>query len=232
MRTYAIVLGGGSGTRMGMEINKVLMPLRDIPTIVRAIAPFSGLCAGVVVVAREDELALMQRIVERFGLGGAVHAVVAGGESRQASVANGLAALPADAQAVLIHDGARALVREDVIRRVIASVEDHGAGVAALPVTDTIKRASAEGLVLETLPRGELAAIQTPQGFRVADIRQAHALAAQDGYIATDDAALMEHAGLPVRLVQGSPENIKLTTLHDLHLAEAILAARDAEVEA
>lgn len=232
MNAYAIVLGGGSGTRMGAERNKVLMPLRGVPAIVRAIAPFTGLCAGVVVVARADETELMQTVVRRFGLGRAVLAVVAGGEDRQASVQNGLAALPPDAQAVLIHDGARALVTEAIIRRTLESVEVHGSGVAAVPVTDTIKRATPDGVVAETLDRSQLYAMQTPQGFRLADIRRAHDAAQAAGYRATDDAALLEYIGLPVRLVEGSRENIKLTTPFDLRLAEAILAARDEEGEA
>ena len=231
MNAYAIVLGGGSGTRMGVELNKVLMPLLGVPAMVRAIAPFTGLCAGVVVVARADEVELMQTVVHRFGLGRAVLAVVAGGADRQASVQNGLAALPQDADAVLIHDGARALVTEAIIRRALASVEAYGSGVAAVPVTDTIKRAAPDGVVTETLDRSQLYAMQTPQGFRLADICRAHEAAEAAGYRATDDAALLESIGLPVRLVEGSRENIKLTTPFDLRLAEAILAARDEEAE-
>ncbi len=229
MKAYAIVLGGGSGTRMGAELNKVLIPLRGVPAIVRAIAPFTGLCAGVVVVARADEVELMQALLRRYGLGRAVIAVMAGGTDRQASVQNGLAALPQVADAVLIHDGARALVTEAIIRRALASVEAYGSGVAAVPVTDTVKRADAAGVVMETLDRSQLFAMQTPQGFRLADIRRAHEAAEAAGYRATDDAALLEHIGLPVRLVEGSRENIKLTTPFDMRLAEAILTARDEE---
>lgn len=229
MKTYAIVLGGGSGSRMGTDLNKVLLPLRGVPAIVRAIAPFTGLCAGVVVVARAGEAGLVRQLVDRYGLARAVIAVVEGGADRQDSVANGLAALPADAQGVLVHDGARALVTVPVIRRVLESLEQRGSGVAAVPVTDTIKRADASGRALETLPREPLRAMQTPQGFAVQALRDAHALAARDGTRATDDAALLEHAGLPVYLCEGSRENIKLTTVFDLRVAEAILAARDEE---
>lgn len=229
MRTYAIVLGGGSGTRMGAEINKVLLPLRGVPAIVRAIAPFTGLCAGVIVVTRADEQSILKRIVERFGLSRAVCRIVAGGEDRQASVAKGLAALPDDAEGVLIHDGARALVTESVIRNVLAAMEARGSGVASVAVTDTIKRADAEGRAVETLNRDSLRAMQTPQGFRVGDIRAAHDRAERDGYRATDDAALLEHAGIPVYLCEGNRENIKLTTAFDLRVASAILTARDEE---
>lgn len=229
MKAYAIVLGGGSGNRMGAEINKVFMPIRGVPAIVRAIAPFTGLTAGVIVVAREEEQTLMRETLRRFGLGTAVCAVVCGGGDRQASVAAGLAALPDDAELVLIHDGARALVTEDVVRRAIVSTETRGSGVASVAVTDTIKRADAEGFAVETLDRAALRAMQTPQAFRVGEIRQAHEIALRDGYLATDDAALLEHAGMPVALCEGSRENIKLTTRFDLLLANAILEARDEE---
>ncbi len=229
MNAYAIVLGGGSGARMGGELSKVLLPIRGVPAIVRAIAPFTGLCAGVVVVAREADLPLMRAVVARFGLGRAVREVVAGGADRQASVARGLAAVPGDADVVLVHDGARALVTEAVVKRALDSALAYGSGVAAVPVQDTVKRAGADGMVLQTLDRSQLYAMQTPQAFRAADLRLAHGRAAQGGYTATDDAALLERVGLPVRLCEGDRENIKLTTPFDLRLAEAILAARDEE---
>jgi 2-C-methyl-D-erythritol 4-phosphate cytidylyltransferase len=232
MKTYAIVLAGGSGTRMNAEINKVFLPIRGVPAIIRAVAPFTGFCNGVIVVAREGDLPLMRDTLRRYGLlERAVAQMVAGGDCRQASVACGLAALPTDAEGVLIHDGARALVTEAVIRRAVDSLLEHGSGVAAVPVTDTIKRAGVNGQVQETLDRSALFAMQTPQAFRVTDLRLAHALALRDGYNATDDAALLEHAGLPVYLCEGSRENIKLTTLFDLRLAEAILRARDEEAD-
>jgi len=231
MKAYAIVLGGGSGTRMGVEGNKIFLPLRGVPAIIRAIAPFTGLCAGIVVVARAEEVALMRDTLKRYGMANAVLTVVPGGEDRQASVACGLAALPADAEAVLIHDGARALVTEDVIERAMDAVLRHGSGVASIAVTDTIKRADEEGRALETLDRTVLRAMQTPQAFWVADIRLAHEAAQRDHYRATDDAALLEHANMPVYLSEGSRENIKLTTLFDIRLAEAILEARNGEAE-
>lgn len=226
MKSYAIILGGGSGRRMDAGVNKVFLPLRNVPTIIRSIAPFSGLCAGAIVVAAENEIDQMQTMVERYGLSRFVHAVVEGGKERQDSVANALNALPTDAQAVLIHDGARPLITVDVIKRVLASIEAHGSGIASVSVIDTIKRATPTGEVIETPQRSELYAMQTPQGFRVDLIKQAHAKAAQANHIATDDAALLEYAGIPVYLSEGDRENIKLTTTIDLSLAEAILIDR------
>ena len=232
MKSYAIVLGGGSGKRMAAGCNKVFLPLRGVPAIARAIAPFSGLCAGCVVVAASEELAQMREVLKRCGLERFVISVVPGGKERQDSVWNGLRALPQDADCVLIHDGARALVTEDLIQRAIASLERQGSGVAAVPVVDTIKRADGDGRALETLDRSCLYAMQTPQAFRVEDIVQAHLLARRQGYLATDDAALLEHAGLPVYLSQGSRENIKLTTPVDLALADVILQNRLKEAQA
>ena len=226
MSIYAIVLAGGSGRRMGGEENKIFLPIRGIPAIVRAIAPFSALCQGVVVVAQAGEITLMHETIRRFGLSGIVTGVAAGGADRQESVANGLAALPVDAKMVLVHDGARALVTEQVIRNVIESVQAHGTGIAAVSVTDTIKRADAEGRVQETVDRASLFAIQTPQGFWVSELLQAHEKANEEGYRATDDAALLEYAGLSVRLCEGDRENIKLTTPLDKILAEMILQNR------
>lgn len=226
MKSYAVILGGGSGRRMEADQNKVFLPLRGVPAIARAIAPFTGLCAGAVVVAAAAEVEEMRGVIARCGLDRFVLRVVPGGAERQDSVRCGLDALPGDAECVLIHDGARALVTEDVIRRAIESVEKCGSGIASVPVSDTIKRAAPDGRVLETPERAALYAMQTPQAFRVELIRQAHDAARRDGFLGTDDASLLEHAGLPVYLCEGSRENLKLTTPTDLMLAELILAAR------
>lgn len=226
MKSYAVILGGGSGRRMESSVNKVFLPLRGIPAIIRSIAPFTALCAGAVVVAAEHELHDMQELLRRYGMDRFVRAVVPGGSERQHSVYNGLKALPEDAECVLIHDGARALVTEDVIRRAMASVEKNGSGIASIPVVDTIKRANDDGLVLETPDRSSLYAMQTPQAFRLPLILQAHERAQTDGFLGTDDASLLEHAGMPVYLSPGDRENLKLTTPIDLALAEVILNMR------
>ena len=168
MKVCAVILGGGSGSRMGAKQNKIFLPLRGVPAIVRAAAPFTGLCAEAVVVARPEERDEMTVLLRRYGLDSFVKKVVPGGSTRQESVRHGLDALPGDTDIVLIHDGARALVTEDVIRRAMESAAERGSGVAAIPVTDTIKRAGDDGRALETLNRDELRAMQTPQAFRAA----------------------------------------------------------------
>lgn len=231
MSSYAIILGGGSGRRMGSGRNKIFLPLRGIPAIVRAIAPFTGFCAGAVVVAAPGEVEEMKAVLARYGMSRFVSAVVPGGSERQHSVWNGLQALAPEADVVLIHDGARALVSEQVIRSALLSVAEHGSGVAAIPVVDTIKRACDDGLVQETPDRSSLYTIQTPQAFRRELIVQAHEQAQRDGFLGTDDASLLEHAGLPVYLSPGDRENLKLTTPMDLALAELLLQLRQQKEE-
>ena len=226
MKSYAILLGGGSGRRMESSVNKVFLPLRGIPAIIRSLAPFTTLCAGAVVVAAENEIDEMNAVLRRYGMSRFVKAVVPGGSERQHSVWNGLMALPEDAECVLIHDGARALVTEEIIQRAMQSVEAHGSGIASVPVVDTIKRAEKDGLVIETPDRSSMYAMQTPQAFRLPLIVEAHKKAQEDGFLGTDDAALLEHAGTPVYLSEGDRENLKLTTPMDLKLAELLLNMR------
>lgn len=221
MTAYAILLCGGSGTRMGGRDNKTLLRIGGVPAIVRSFRAFKEETAGVVLVARQGEEAVFQAVLNAYGC----HplAIVPGGEDRQASSLNGVNALPPDADAALIHDGARPFVTREIIRRVLCSIAQYGSGAAAVPARDTIKRADKDGVVLETLDRSALWQMQTPQGFLVRDLLRAHA-SAPGRY--TDDAALMEAAGFPVRLVLGSPDNIKLTSPEDLKMTNGMLIPR------
>lgn len=216
----AIVLAGGSGSRMGADRNKVLMPLCGVPVILRSVQAFRGLVERVILVSRAEDAAEMQAIMQSAD--GPVTMAV-GGSTRQESVWNGLCVLPEGCTHVLIHDGARCLVDSDTIRRCMASVEAYGTGVAAVPAVDTIKQVDGDEIVRATPDRAALRAVQTPQGFTTAIIRQAHEHARQTGYLGTDDASLVEHMGLPVRLTPGSRRNLKLTTPEDMMMAEAFL---------
>lgn len=217
---YAIILAGGSGSRMGADRNKVLLSLQNEPVITRSVKAFSNLVDGVVLVSRKDDIPAMQAAMDAADLS---ITIVAGGESRQASVWNGLLALPESCTHVLIHDGARCMVDEGTIRRCMASVEAYGTGVAAIPAIDTIKQVDADELVLSTHDRSTLRAVQTPQGFAVDLIRQAHLAAQADAFLGTDDASLVERLGVPVRLTLGDRRNIKLTTPEDMKMAESFL---------
>ena len=218
----AVILAGGSGSRMGAAVNKVLLPLRGVPVVVRSVRAFAGIADALVIVARDGDEAQIHRWLAAEGLQAQV---VHGGETRQDSVWNGLCALPAECDRVMIHDGARCLVDEGTIRRVMASVEACGTGVAAVPAVDTFKIVGEDGCVAGGLDRATLRAMQTPQGFDIALIRRAHEAARTERFIGTDDAALVERLGLPVRLVDGDRRNIKLTTPEDMMIAEAFLSS-------
>jgi 2-C-methyl-D-erythritol 4-phosphate cytidylyltransferase len=155
---------------------------------------------------------------------------ILGGATRQDSVRLGLAALPGEAEAVLIHDGARCLATPELFSRCVGALREAiriGAGIiAASPVSDTIKQVDGRGQILATPDRQQLWAAQTPQGFAVQQLRQAHRQAQEEGWSVTDDAALYERLGFPVRVLEAPASNIKLTTPFDLAVAEAVLRAR------
>lgn len=217
----AIILGGGSGQRMGAKCNKVLLPIAGKSMIVRSVEAFVPLVEQVVVVSREEDIPVMASELAQNGLEALM---VSGGATRQESVWRGLQTLSGQCSGVLVHDGARCLVTADVIQRCMASVEKCGTGVAAVPVTDTIKTVSDANIALDTPNRASLRAVQTPQGFKVDLLRRAHEQAQRDGFLGTDDASLVERLGVPVQLTEGSRRNIKLTTPEDLLMAEAFFA--------
>lgn len=221
MKAYAVILCGGSGSRMGAKENKTLLKVGGVPAAVRCVHAFAPAVKGTVLVARAGDEKLFLDAMAAYGV--SVLAVVPGGEDRQASALEGLKALPGDAQIALIHDGARPFVTEEIVRRVIESAEKYGSGVAAVPARDTVKRADPEGKVLETLDRRELWQMQTPQGFPVWELLDAHKNA-RERY--TDDAALMEAAGHAVHLVMGGYDNIKLTSPEDLRMGNGMLTPR------
>jgi 2-C-methyl-D-erythritol 4-phosphate cytidylyltransferase len=155
--------------------------------------------------------------------------MVEGGEHRQDSVANALAVVAADPDdIVLIHDGVRPFVTPEIINEVIAAAERHGAAIAGVPASDTVKQVdrTAEGaLITATIPREHIVMAQTPQGFRYSILKKAFDDAIADGFVGTDEASLIERTGHPVAVVMGSPRNIKITTPADMELAEFYLKA-------
>ncbi len=220
---YAIVLAGGSGTRMGADRNKVLLALQGKPVIAHSVQAFAGLVEGVVLVSREEDIPAMQAAVQGIGI---PVTIVSGGSTRQDSVWNGLCALPEGCTHVLIHDGARCLVDKGTIYRCMASVEACATGVAAIPAIDTIKQVDADENATATPDRTNLRVVQTPQGFTVELIRKAHIAARQEGFLGTDDASLVERMGHPVRLTLGDRRNLKLTTPEDMKMAEVLLESK------
>ena len=219
---YVILLAGGSGSRMGAGRNKVLLPVAGKICIARSANAFRGFADRMILVCRPEDREEIRAAVDSLSLGFPVDDVP-GGETRQQSVAHGLNALPEDDGFVLVHDGARCLVDAAVIRSVLSDLDSFGSGAASVPVTDTVRHADENGFAAGTLPRASLRAMQTPQGFRLRELREAHVKAERDHFEGTDDVAVMEHAGFSVRLSEGSRNNIKLTTKEDLLMAEAFL---------
>nr|ART39606.1 J534 [uncultured bacterium] len=224
--TGAIIVAAGSSQRMG-GADKLLHRLDGRPMIAYSIAAFaaSNDVDRLVIVASAANLEAITNIAAQLAPDARV---VVGGERRQDSVRAGLDALN-DVDYVLVHDGARPLVNEMMIEAALRGAVETGAAICAIPVSDTIKRTSNDNLIAGTVDRRSLRHAQTPQAFRRDLLLRAHD---QDRADATDDAALIERLGEPVRLVQGSSRNIKVTTPDDLHVAEALLqraGARDDE---
>lgn len=210
MEIWAVVVAGGSGARFGRA--KQLAPLGDRRVIDHSIAAVQGHVSGVVVVGSAE-------IGTAASLG--VASVVPGGASRSESVRRGLAALPASASHVMVHDAARPLVPNDVVAAVAAALADGAeAVVPVVPVTDTLRAVDGG-----TVDRSRFVAVQTPQGFLLSTLHDAHRAEVE----ATDDAGVVEAAGAAVVHVPGSPNNLKITFPHDLAVAEALLSSLEQE---
>ncbi len=221
---YAVIPAAGRSTRMGGTVSKQLLPLAGRPVVEHSLramlaVPVDGIVL-VVAPGQEDAFAsALGPLLRQENI-----RIVRGGATRRLSVRQGLAALPAGVEVVLVHDGARPLVRPERAREVLREARRWGASVLAVPVKDTIKVAAGE-TVRETLPRDELWQVQTPQAFMRDLLLEAHDRADREGFEGTDDASLVERLGHPVRLVRGDYSNIKITTPEDLLLAQALLAA-------
>ena len=216
MTVGVVVPAAGAGTRLGTGRPKALHELAGEPLLGHAVRRLRA-CPSigpVVVAAPPADVAAVQALLPEV-------LVVAGGAERQDSVAAGLAALPPEVDLVLVHDAARALVPIDVIEAVVAALRAGAqAVVPVLPVADTLKQVAPDGTVVRTVSREDLRAVQTPQGFRRAVLEAAHR--ASSGSL-TDDAGLVEAAGVTVQTVPGSPLAFKVTTPFDLLVAEAVL---------
>jgi len=214
LSVWAILVAAGRGERLGLDHPKAFAKLGEDPLLAEPLRRLedSDWIDGIVVVAPPDweEPAIL--LAEELGCGKAV-ACVAGGATRADSVRAGLAEIPADALVILVHDAARPLITDEVIERVLAPLSEGWDGaVPGLPVSDTLKRVGAGGAVEETVSRDSLYAVQTPQAF-VADVFRR---AAVDGAEATDCAGLVEAAGGRVKVVEGDPRLLKVTTADDL----------------
>lgn len=212
---------------MGGEVPKQFRDLGGAPVLVRSLQAFarSEVDAAVVVVPAGEE----ERTADLLARHGAEARVVAGGATRQASVARGVEALPAEIKIVLVHDAVRPFVSQAVVARVVAAIGEGGAAAASVPVADTLRQGGAGPLFGETVPREGLWTMQTPQGARREWLHRAHANAGRT--LATDEVGLLQAAGYPIRIVEGDARNVKLTRPSDWLLAEALWPAWEASGE-
>jgi 2-C-methyl-D-erythritol 4-phosphate cytidylyltransferase len=226
MTCHLLIPAAGSGKRMGAACNKLLLPLLGEPilqwTLKAAIA--SDAIAWIGVMAQPHDYPDFQKIFNSLTTDKPI-LLIQGGATRQISVFNGLNALPTDSDRVLIHDGARCLVTPDLFDRCDRALQKMQGFIAAVPVKDTIKVVNGD-MVTDTLNRDQLWAAQTPQGFQVNLLKNAHQTAVEQGWEVTDDAALLENVGLAVQIVMGEETNLKVTTPQDLAIAEFILRQR------
>jgi 2-C-methyl-D-erythritol 4-phosphate cytidylyltransferase len=240
MKVFVIVPAAGLGTRMSSpttaksrkkSLSKQFKELGGVPILVHTLRKFAATPAvyEIIVALRHDEIAGFRTQLEkqypeilnkRFQM-------VEGGEHRQDSVASALSKIAADPDdIVLAHDAVRPFVTPEIIANVIEAAHQHGAAIAGWPAVDTVKQVerTADGaLIKATIPRASIVMAQTPQAFRYEILKKAFADAAADGFVGTDEASLIERAGLPVVVVMGSPRNIKITTPADMDLAEFYL---------
>ncbi len=231
MQVFAILPAAGLGTRMAGPQPKQFVALNGLPILIHSLRAFAAVprVTAIYVAVRSTEKERVEAQVAEYGLAERVR-VVEGGDNRQESVSHALAALAAEADdIVLVHDAVRPLIDAATIDRTIDAVVEFGAAIVGLPAVDTIKqveRTAHGALITATIPREFIVLAQTPQGFRYGLLKQAFEEAMADGFIGTDEASVVERAGLPVAVVHGSQVNLKITQPGDLELAEFYLRQR------
>ena len=219
-----VIVSAGRGSRMKADINKQFLKLQNKEVIAHTIDKFynNENRGEIIVVVREDEAEFFKiNIIEKYGYKNIK--IAFGGSERQDSVYNGLKMVDENCKIVLIHDGARPFVNNETIDSAIESAKENKCVIVGVPVKDTIKVIDENNNVCDTPDRSTLWSIQTPQVFDYSLIMKAHEKAREDNYYGTDDSMLMEYFGQKVKVVEGSYNNIKITTPEDLKIGEEIL---------
>lgn len=224
---HLLIPAAGSGRRMGSQRNKLLLTLLGKPLLswTLAAAEASQQISWIGIMGQPSDFPDFQAIIGDLSPKKPIE-LIQGGATRQESVYNGLQAMPANADRVLIHDGARCLATPELFDRSADALLSCPGLIVAIPVKDTIKVVDERRIVRDTPERSNLWAAQTPQGFEVKLLKNCHAQGREKGWEVTDDAALFEKCGLPVQIVEGEETNLKVTTPVDLALAEFILRQR------
>ncbi len=225
-RFAGIITAAGSGTRMG-GISKQLMDLNGNTCLSYSLKAFQNTkeISEIIVVGKKEELDIIKKLAEDCHITKLTH-VVAGGDSRQASIYNGFSRVSKKCDYVAIHDAARPLITSKQISMLLQSAEKFGAACAAKKMSDTVKRSVKNDMISETVPRDDLFTVQTPQVFNCDIYRVSLAVAERDGICVTDDCSLVEHAGFPIKLIEIGGANFKLTTLEDVEVITSILKER------
>lgn len=224
-KVCVLIPAAGKGRRMTQSVKKPYLKLAEKPILAHTLQRFeqnSAIDAIFVIVDPDDFHACRTTVLHPYP-STKVQELVAGGATRQRSVYNGIRALDVDVDFVIVHDAVRPFVTDAMIFDCLTAADECGAAVAAVPVKDTIKVADADNFILETPAREQLWAVQTPQVFRKSLLETAHREAEAHQLTATDDAALVEKLGFPVKLVNGSYANLKITTPIDLQVAEVLI---------
>lgn len=225
--TYIIIVAAGSGSRFGSEVPKQFCLLDGRPVVMHAIERLLEAVPGatLILVISPSEQSRWEKLCEDFHFNSPL--VVHGGATRWESVKNGLAAIPSDSRPnsiVLIHDGARPLVDAPTVKRVCAAAVNTDGAIPAVAVSDSLRQIDADGVSSIPVNRSDFRAVQTPQGFILWRLREAYSLPYQESF--TDDASVMAEAGFEnIFLVEGNPDNIKITNPRDILIAEAIMSA-------
>lgn len=224
-KVAAVIVAGGSGSRMGTKVKKQYLKLKDKEILVHTVERFSTITMieEIIVVTGQEDIEYVTKLLKEDYKLEKVKKVVAGGKERQDSCYNGIQSVSNHIDYIMIHDGARPLISKKCILDSIEKVKEHKACIVAVPVKDTIKQADDAGKVIHTPKRETLWSVQTPQTFERNLIIQAYEAACNNHIIATDDSMIVEAMGHPVYIVQGEYTNIKITTPEDLLLAERLL---------
>lgn len=220
----AIIPAAGKGTRMGTPISKQFLKLNSKEIIVYTLEKFEQ-CEEIdeiIVVTGKETITYIKNLVETYHLN-KVSKIVEGGKERQDSVYSGIQNVNKNVNIILVHDGVRPFVNQSDIRKTIEIAEKQGACILGVPTKDTIKICAANQDVVRTPERKTLWSIQTPQTFQKEILMCAYTKAYEDGFVGTDEAMLVERLGIPVKVVEGSYDNIKITTKEDLYVAQAFL---------
>lgn len=222
VRVDAIILAAGAGRRMMSDKNKILLDLAGKPIIAHTIARFYDhpMIRRIVLAIRAEDEEEIDSIIEQYMFKNIVKVI--GGPERQNSIYNCIGAISDDTNIVLIHDGARPFVDDDIITRSILESLDCGATCVGVPSKDTVKIVDSDNRVVQTPDRSLVWCAQTPQTFRFDLIREAHTRARQEGFLGTDDASLVERYGHKVKMIMGSYTNNKITTPEDIRQARYI----------